>query len=133
MHIRVSIKNDESELTESKVQGFLDLIHSSMTEPFHLVEPPLAISLLINVGSGNMDPLIRLSSQDEGGRHLQMALPLKDKSYFVDIPDEVRDRFLRIAEYHPRVRSQPAMKLGYQISQSLGLQDELRQSGRGSK
>jgi hypothetical protein len=135
LHVRVSIKNYESELTDAKVSDFLNLIHPTKTEP-HLDCPlPLTVSLVINVGGGKMNPLLRLKSVHKTTRssatdpsqvvkHLQMALPLKDSKCFVDIPVGVRGYLLRIAKYR-EIESQPSMKLGHDVSKDYGLQEEL--------
>jgi hypothetical protein len=65
LHVRVSMKNYLSDaLTQVKVTKFLNDIHPTKTEPVdHRSSVPLAISLLINVGRGKMEPLVRLNKK----------------------------------------------------------------------
>ena len=132
LHVRVSVKNYNADIN-GKARGFMDSIRPSYTEPLTSDPPTHAISLLINVGSGDMDTIVQFQSQiqtrsssgSQGVKHLQMALPLKNMECFHVIPSQVRDYFLKIAQCRPKVLSQPTMKYGYQVSKSLGLVDEL--------
>jgi hypothetical protein len=140
LHVRVSIKNYESNLTDGKVSELLNLIDPTKTEPRPdcLDCPlPLAVFLLINVGGGQMNPVLRLKSetiassplssasdQSQVVKQLQMALPLKHEKCFVDIPSGVRELLLKIATYR-EIEFQPSMKFGHDVSKDYGLQEEL--------
>jgi hypothetical protein len=137
-HVRVSIKNYSVPISGKERDDYLSVIHPTLTEPHvTLFESPIsssAVAILINVGSGDMTPLVRQreyvadhtrNRTREKGDHpyveLEVAAQLKDVRCFVDLPSRCRDILLELASTNASLNGLASE--GFGIFSALQAQD----------